>query len=202
MLEQQLSAATKGKEEKIEENKHILEEIAKLEEENKTLEEEIRRLDEEIAGLDEEFKAAQIDAGRLRREIKISTEKAENERKKSADFRNQIARLEKTLETLKREIKQEIDDRRSLEARLRKTNAHIDAMKTHRLAAFVTRQLEKQDWYLRQEEPDLSYDDEEDEVKAAAAIEAAPVEAEKPAEEAPPAKSDEEEEEGIDFSMN
>ncbi|MCK4720568.1 hypothetical protein KAU08_07905, partial [bacterium] len=72
MLETQLQAAHKGKEDKLEENKQIRVEIAKLEEENVGLEKETQRLDEEIAKLDEEFKQAQLDAGRLRREIKIS----------------------------------------------------------------------------------------------------------------------------------
>lgn len=159
MLEQQFTAATRGKEEKIEENKQIREEITKLEEENKVLEEETRKLDEQIAELDGEFKNAQIDAGRLRREIKVNIERSENEKKLKTELMAQIARLEKNLEALRRDIKVEIEDRRSLEARLRKTNAHIDTMKQHWAAGFfVTRQLEKQDWYIRQEEPDLSYE--------------------------------------------
>ena len=81
MLESQLTAAQRGKEEKLEENKQIREEIAKLEEENKALEEETHRLDEEIGKLDEEFKQAQLEAGRLRREIKVNTERGENEKK-------------------------------------------------------------------------------------------------------------------------
>lgn len=158
MLEQQFTAATRGKEEKVEENKQIREEITKLEEENKVLEEETRRLDEQIAELDGEFKNAQIDAGRLRREIKVNIERSENEKKMTAELVSQIAKLERNLEAMRRDIKVEIEDRRSLEARLRKTNAHIDTMKQHWAAGFVTRQLEKQDWYIRQEEPDLSYE--------------------------------------------
>lgn len=199
MLEAQLSAAQRGKEEKLEENKQIREEIAQLEEENKGLEEETRRLDEEIAKLDEEFKQAQLDAGRLRREIKIEIERAESEKKLAAELRTQIAKLEKTLEGLRREVKQEIDDRRNLEAKLRKTNAHVDSMKRHRMAGFVTRQLEKQDWYRRMEEPVPSPDgsDEED---VAPAPEHEP---EKAAAEAPPeAPKEEDKDEGdIDFSV-
>lgn len=152
MFESQLEAAMRGKEEKMEENRQIREEIAQLEEENKELEEEIRHLDEEIAKLDEEFKQAQIDAGRLRREIKLNNERAEAERKKAAQLRTEVAKLEKQLEVIKREVRQEIEDRRALESKLRKTNAQIDAMKSHRLAAIVTRKLEKQEWYKRMED--------------------------------------------------
>jgi chromosome segregation ATPase len=205
MLESQLTAALKGKEEKLGENKSIREEIARLEEENKALEEETRRLDEEIAGLDEEFKSAQIEAGRLRREIKVNNERSEAENKKAAELRTQIARLEKNLETLRREVKQEIEDRRSLESRLRKTNSHIDAMKSHRLAGFVTNQLEKQDWYRRQEEPVPSFDGEDEEraeMPSEERYEIAGAE-EQPAEEPVGAPEIEEEpEEGIDFGMS
>jgi len=158
MLESQLSSAQRGKEEKIEENKQIKQEIEQLEEENKGFEEETRRLDEEIAALDEEFKQAQLDAGRLRREIKVNIERSENEKKQVAELRNQISKLEQQLESLRREIKNEIEERRNLESKLRKTNAHIDAMKQNRWSAFVTRRLEKQDWYQRMEEPMLSPD--------------------------------------------
>lgn len=153
MAESQLESAVRGKEEKLEENKLIREEIAQLEEENKGLEEETRRLDEEIAKLDEEFKQAQLDAGRMRREIKVNSERGDTERKKSVELRNQIARLEKNLEQLRREVRQEIEDRRSLESKLRKTNSQIEAMRSHRAAGWVTKQLEKQDWYKRMEEP-------------------------------------------------
>jgi chromosome segregation ATPase len=209
MLETQLSAAIKGKEEKLEENKQIREEIAKLEEENKALEEETRRLDEEIAGLDDEFKNAQIEAGRLRREIKIAGEKSEAENKKAAELRNEIAKLDKHLETLRREIKQEIEDRRNLESRLRKTNAHIDAMKEHAMARFVTRRLEKQDWYQRAEEPLPSWDGEdESEIEEVTEVSAVEAEAatEAPSEEAPTEATSGEEEKkdegGIDFSTD
>lgn len=195
MLETQLSSARRGKEEKIGENRQIREEIEQLEEENKVLEEETRRLDEEIAGLDEEFKQAQLDAGRLRREIKINIERGDNEQKQATELRNQIARLDKHLETLRREIKQEIDDRRNLESKLRKTNAHIDAMKDSRWSFVVTRKLEKQDWFQRTEElipsPDGA-DGEEEAVVETAPVEEAPVE-EKPKDE---------DEGGIDFGMN
>jgi len=195
-LENQLNAAIKGKEDKLEENKQIREEIARLEEENKGLEEETRRLDEEIAKLDEEFKSAQIDSGRLRREIKINTERAENERKQSGELQAGILKLESQLEVLKREIKTEIDDRRTLEARLRKTNAHVNAMKEHPAAKmFVTRKLEKQDWYTRQEEPDLELE-MEDVPAETPVIEKADVE--------PEAEPDEKKEDdgGIDFTVN
>jgi len=204
LLESQLESALRGKEEKLEENRQIREEIAQLEEENKALEEEIRKLDEEIAKLDEEFKQAQIDAGRLRREIKINNERADAERKKAAELRTQLAKLQKTLETLQREIRTEIEDRRSLEQRLRKTNAQIEAMKSHRLAAFVTRRLEKQDWYKRMEEPIPTIESEEEpvtgeEVTAGAVSPSlegvVPAESETPKEEAP------KEEGGIDFSV-
>jgi len=181
-LENQLNAAIKGKEDKLEENKG--------------LEEETRRLDEEIAKLDEEFKSAQIDSGRLRREIKINTERAENERKQSGELQAGILKLESQLEVLKREIKTEIDDRRTLEARLRKTNAHVNAMKEHPAAKmFVTRKLEKQDWYTRQEEPDLELE-MEDVPAETPVIEKADVE--------PEAEPDEKKEDdgGIDFTVN
>lgn len=153
MLETQLNAAIRGREEKLEENKQIREEIARLEEENKALEEETRKLDEEIASLDEEFKQAQIDAGRFRREIKVNNERAEAEADKTAGLRKEINSLQNNLEALRREIKHEIDERRNLEAKLRKTNAHIDSMKSHPMARFVTKNLEKQDWYQRMESP-------------------------------------------------
>jgi chromosome segregation ATPase len=169
-LESQLESAIRGKEEKLEENKQIKDESAQLEEENKTLEEETRRLDEEIAQLDEEFKQAQIDAGRLRREIKVNTERAETERKKAAELRTTISKLEKNLDTLRREIKTEIDDRRSLESKLRKTNSQIEAMKSHKLANVVTRKLEKQDWYRRVEEPIPMSDELEEELTPEAIV--------------------------------
>jgi chromosome segregation ATPase len=197
MLEQQLSAAVKGKEEKLEENKHIREEIAKLEEENKTLEEETHRLDEEIGALDEEFKAAQIDSGRLRREIKVNTERSESEQKNSASLRAEIAKFEKELSNLQREIKTEIDDRRSLESRLRKANAHIDSMKTHWMANVVTKGLEKQDWFQRQEEPDISFLSDEEEVTEVAKTVGTEPEA---VQEAAAEKT--EEEDGLDFSVD
>ncbi len=197
MLEQQLSAAVKGKEEKLEENKQIHEEIAKLEGENKTLEEETHRLDEEIGALDEEFKAAQIDSGRLRREIKVNTERSESEMKKAATLRSEIAKFDKELSNLQREIKTEIDDRRSLESRLRKANAHIDSMKTHWMANMVTKGLEKQEWFQRQEEPDISYMADEEEVTEVTATVAAGSEA---VQETPAEK--EEEKDGLDFSVD
>jgi len=204
MLETQLASAQRGKEEKLEENKQIREEIAGLEEENKGLEEETQRLDEEIAKLDEEFKQAQLDAGRLRREIKINTERAESEQKQAVDLRNKIARLEKELDDLKRKVKQEIDGRRNLENRLRKTNAQIDSMKEHKLAGIVTRRLEKQDWYQRQEEPLPEFEPEEPKIEEPAedvAEEAAPEEA---VVEAGAGESEEKKEDdgGIDFSMD
>jgi chromosome segregation ATPase len=197
MLESQLSAAQRGKEEKLEENKHIREEIAKLEEENKTLEEETHRLDEEIGKLDEEFKQAQLDAGRLRREIKVNTERGENEKKQSAKLRIEISRVEKELEDLRRKVKQEIDGRRSLEQRLRKTNSQIDAMKEHWASGFVTRKLEKQDWYLRQEEPVVEYEGEEE-----AVAEPALVSAEEAVVEAEAKEKTKDDEDGIDFSVD
>jgi len=201
MLERQLDSAVRGKEEKLEENKQIKEEIGQLEEENKALEEETRRLDEEIAHLDDEFKQAQIDAGRLRREIKINSERTDTERKRAVELRTQIARLEKSLETLRREVKQEIDDRRALEAKLRKTNAQIEAMKSHRLAGFVTKKLEKQDWYKRMEEPMPEYEGSEAAPapmpSEAPASTAAPESAQK-SQEKPEKKADDG---GIDFSM-
>ncbi len=197
-LENQLAAATKGKEEKLDENKQIREEIAKLEEENKGLEDETRRLDEEIAGLDDEFKTAQIEAGRLRREIKINIERAENERKQSVGLRSNIVKLENTLESLRREIKTEIDDRRTLEARLRKTNAHIDSMKEHWAARFATKNLEKQEWFLRQEEPVIEYEElieEEEKPEVVTAQSDAP-------EEKPEETKKESDDGGIDFGMD
>lgn len=173
MLETQLQAAHKGKEDKLEENKQIRVEIAKLEEENVGLEKETQRLDEEIAKLDEEFKQAQLDAGRLRREIKISTEHADNENKEAVELRKSIAKLESQLDDLQRQVKREIDDRRNLESRLRKTNAQIDSMKDHWAATFVTRNLEKQDWYQRMEEPLPEYDEEGEQVEAVEAEKAA-----------------------------
>ncbi len=204
MLETQLNSAQRGKEEKIGENKQIRAEIEQLEEENRVLEEETRRLDEEIAGLDEEFKQAQLDAGRLRREIKINIERGDNEQKQADELRIQIARLEKHLDTLRREIKQEIDDRRNLESKLRKTNSHIDAMKENWWSStFVTRKLEKQDWFLRTEEliPSSDGSDEAEE----AALETAPFEearVEQGAEEPVEEKPKDEDEGGIDFGMN
>jgi chromosome segregation ATPase len=199
MLESQLDSAIRGKEEKLNENKQIKEEIGQLEEENKGLEEETRRLDEEISGLDEEFKQAQIDAGRLRREIKVNTERAEAERKKAAELRTVIARHEKTLETHRREIKQEIDDRRSLESRLRKTNAQIEAMKQHKMAGFVTKRLEKQDWYRRVEEPMPAFEEPETPTPEAATVQAQTSEpTQAPAQEEKKKDSDDG---GIDFSV-
>ena len=198
MFESQLEAAIRGKEEKLEENKQIREESVTLEEENKALEEETRRLDEEIAHLDEEFKQAQIDAGRLRREIKVNLERADTERKKAAELRTTIARLEKILEGLRREIRTEIDDRRSLEAKLRKTNSQIESMKTHKLANVVTKKLEKQDWYKRAEEP-MPYGEELE-----PEVEPVPTQA---ASEPAPAKDEPEDKKpgsgdgGIDFSV-
>lgn len=163
MLESQLQAAQRGKEEKLEENKTIREDIAKLEEENVGLEKETQRLDVEIGKLDDEFKQAQLEAGRLRREIKISQEHADNEYKMAAELRTDIARLESQLTDFQRQVKREIDDRRNLEAKLRKTNAVIDSMKDHPLAKyFVTNRLEKLDWYKRKEEVLPGYDGEED----------------------------------------
>jgi len=207
MLEQQLASAVRGKEEKLEENKQISEEIGKLETENKTLEEETHRLDEEIGSLDEEFKSAQIDAGRLRREIKVNIERTEAEKKKSAELRAEIVKLDKELSNLQREIKLEIEDRRNLESRLRKTNAHIDAMKEHWMAKVVTRNLEKQDWYQRQEEPDLSFISSEEEYKETAVADGTalkPDEVVKAAVEAGQEATEEkkEEGEGIDFSTD
>jgi len=200
-LENQLTAAMKGKEDKLEENKLIREEIARLEEENKGLEEETRRLDEEIAKLDEEFKSAQIDAGRLRREIKINTERSENERKKAEELRGVIFKLESQFESLRREIKTEIDDRRTLEARLRKTNAHINAMKENRAARiFVTKRLEKQDWYTRQEEPDLEFLSDE-EIPHAASQTEQPVSSESESVKTE-TKEDKKDDGGIDFSVD
>jgi chromosome segregation ATPase len=199
MLETQLQAAHKGKEDKLEENKQIRVEIAKLEEENVGLEKETQRLDDEIAKLDEEFKQAQLDAGRLRREIKISTEHADNENKEAVELRKNITKLESQLTDLQRQVKREIDDRRNLESRLRKTNAQIDSMKDHWAASFVTRNLEKQDWYQRMEEPLPEYDEEGEQVEA--------VEAEKVAgetvEEPVAAKEEETRDEGgIDFGVD
>ncbi len=205
MLETQLSAAQRGKEEKIEENKHIKAEIEVLEKENLQLEEETRRLDEEIAGLDEEFKQAQLDAGRLRREIKVSIERAENENKQAAELRARTTKFERQLDTLKREVKQEIDDRRNLEGKLRKTNAHIDAMKSNRWSSFVTRSLEKQDWYQRTEAPYPSPDGEDpgaaESVSAGPVVEPAKPEGPvaSPADVVPEAKKDKG---GIDFSAD
>lgn len=199
-LEAQLSSAQRGKEEKIEENKQILDEITGLEDENKVLEEEIQRLDSEIAELDEEFKQAQLDAGKLRREIKIQTERAEGETKQIEGLRNNITKLEHMLEGLKREVKSEIDDRRSLEGRLRKTKAHIDAMKQHRLSQIVTNKLEKQDWYnvASGDFTDMDGSDtfESDEPEPVAVVD-------KPAEEKKSAVPDNkkvEKEDGLDFS--
>lgn len=199
MLETQLHAAHKGKEDKLEENKQIREEIAKLEEENVGLEKETQRLDDEIAKLDEEFKQAQLDAGRLRREIKISTEHADNENKEAVELRKSITKLESQLTELQRQVKREIDDRRKLESRLRKTNSQIDSMKDNWAARFVTRNLEKQDWYQRMEEPLPEYDEDGEQVEA--------VETEKVAgetvEEPGAAKEEETPDDGeIDFSVN
>lgn len=198
MLETQLTAAIRGKEEKLEENKQIREEIAILEEENTALEEETRKLDEEIAKLDEEFKQAQLDAGRLRREIKINNERADTESKKAAELRFEIAKLEKNLDSLRLEIKREIDDRRGLEASLRKTNAQIDAMKTHWAAKTVTKRLEKQDWYKAAAEYEVPESVEE---------EPAPKETAQVAEAAEPKAPPKEEKKfedsgGIDFSSD
>lgn len=199
MLETQLQAAHKGKEDKLEENKQIRLEIAKLEEENVGLEKETQRLDEEIAKLDEEFKQAQLDAGRLRREIKISTEHADNENKEGVELRKSITTLESQLADLQRQVKREIDDRRNLESRLRKTNAQIDSMKDHWAATFVTRNLEKQDWYQRMEEPLPEYDEEGEQVEA---IDDEKV-AEEAAEEPVAAKGEGARDEGgIDFSVD
>jgi chromosome segregation ATPase len=204
MLESQLQSAQRGKEEKLEENKTIREEIAKLEEENVGLEKETQRLDGEIGKLDEEFKQAQLDAGRLRREIKISQEHADNENKLAADLRADIAKLENQLGDFQRQVKREIDDRRGLEAKLRKTNAVIDSMKDHPLAKqFVTKRLEKLDWYQRQEEPLPGYDGESGDYEPASdetieeVASEAEVQVEVPKE---PKKSGDEG--GIDFSVD
>jgi chromosome segregation ATPase len=205
MLEAQLSSAQRGKEEKLEENKTIREEIARLEEENKGLEDETHRLDEEIAKLDEEFKQAQLDAGRLRREIKVSQERTDNENKQSSGLRSQITRLENQLADLQRQVKREIEDRRTLEAKLRKTNAQIDAMKSHKLASFVTKRLEKQDWYKRQEEPMPGYDEVGEGLTAEGDAQATVIEevqaSEMPAKEEAP-KADGKSDGGIDFGSD
>jgi len=202
MLETQLDAARRGKEDKLTENKQIKEEIEQLEVENKALEEEINRLDEEIARLDEEFKQAQLDAGKLRREIKINIERNETEVKKAQQLRTEIAKLEKNLETLKREVKQEIDDRRNLEVRLRKTNAHIDSMKSHKMASIVTRQLEKQEWYKRQEEPVIMSEDYEIAGEGETTVTQAESVVETPPEPVEEKPSGDGEQGGIDFSTD
>ncbi|MCX6645182.1 MAG: hypothetical protein NTY09_02315 [bacterium] len=204
MLESQLQSAIRGKEEKLEENKTIREEIAKLEEENVGLEKETQRLDGEIGKLDEEFKQAQLDAGRLRREIKISQEHADNENKLAAELRADIAKLENQLGDFQRQVKREIDDRRTLEAKLRKTNAVIDSMKDHPAARFfVTKRLEKLDWYQRQEEPLTGFDDEPGGFEPATdgAIVEVTAEAEVQTE-APAEKEKSGDEGGIDFSID
>jgi chromosome segregation ATPase len=200
-LEAQLSSAIRGKEEKLEENKQIKEESAQLEEENKGLEEETRRLDEEISQLDEEFKQAQVDAGRLRREIKVNIERADTERKKITELQTNIGKIEKTLEMLRREIKTEIEDRRSLESKLRKTNSQIESMKTHKLASYVTKNLEKQDWYRSIEEPlpmstELEAEGAQEIAPSEPAVVSAPVD-EKPVDKKPGSGDS-----GIDFSTD
>jgi chromosome segregation ATPase len=205
MLESQLSSAIRGKEEKLEENKTIREEIARLEEENKALEEETRKLDDEISKLDEEFKQAQLDAGRLRREIKINNERAESEVKKSDGLKKQLLGLQNNLEILRREIKSEIDERRNLEARLRKTNSHIDSMKEHKLSRVVTSKLEKLDWYQRSDDYELAdYSDDGDGVSeemSAVAEEPATEPSESTDEAAVKVKKDNGDSDGIDFSI-
>jgi chromosome segregation ATPase len=200
-LEAQLDSAIRGKEEKLEENKQIKDESTQLEEENKGLEEETRRLDEEISQLDEEFKQAQVDAGRLRREIKVNIERADTERKKITELQTNIAKIEKNLEVLRREIKTEIEDRRSLESKLRKTNSQIEAMKTHKLAGYVTKNLEKQDWYRSIEEPvPMSVEPEAESVQELSPSEPAAVSA--PVDEKPKEKKSGSDGGGIDFSTD
>ncbi|MCK4721633.1 hypothetical protein KAU08_13275, partial [bacterium] len=124
---------------------------------------------------------------------------ADNENKEAVELRKNITKLESQLTELQRQVKREIDDRRNLESRLRKTNAQIDSMKDHWAATFVTRNLEKQDWYQRMEEPLPEYDEEGEQIEA--------VEAEKVAgetvEEPVAAKEEEKRDEGgIDFGVD
>lgn len=202
MLESQLQSAQRGKEEKLEENKQIREEIAKLEEENVGLEKETQRLDGEIGKLDEEFKQAQLDAGRLRREIKISQEHTDNENKHAAELRTDIGKLENQLADLQRQVKREIDDRRTLEAKLRKTNAVIDSMKDHWAAKMVTRRLEKLDWYQRMEEPVPDNEEVEGIAQALVAVEIDEEAAAKPETEAPAEEEKPSDDGGIDFKID
>ena len=71
----QIDATKKSREDKIVENEQVEKDIKVVEDDNIKLEEQIQGLEEQIAELDAEFKEAQLTAGRLRKMIKMSTEK-------------------------------------------------------------------------------------------------------------------------------
>ena len=140
LVENQIEATRKSKDDKIVENEQVEITIKSVEEENIKLEEQIQGLEEQITELDTEFKEAQLTAGRLRKMIKMASAKLQDEEANIKKLTKELEALNDALDKTRRNIKREVDERKNLEYQLKTTQSRIDEVENKFLAKlFVTR---------------------------------------------------------------
>ena len=149
LVENQIDATRKSKDDKIVENEQVEITIKSVEDENIKLEEQIQGLEEQITELDAEFKEAQLTAGRLRKMIKMATAKSEDEEASIKKLTKELEALNDSLDKTRRDIKREVDERKNLEYQLKTTQSRIDDVENKFLAKlFVTRRLRKDERFF------------------------------------------------------
>ena len=149
LVENQIEATRKSKDDKIVENEQVEITIKSVEEENIKLEEQIQGLEEQITELDTEFKEAQLTAGRLRKMIKMASAKLQDEEANIKKLTKELEALNDALDKTRRSIKREVDERKNLEYQLKTTQSRIDEMENKFLAKlFVTRKLKKDERFF------------------------------------------------------
>jgi len=149
LVENQIEATKKSKDDKIVENEQVEITIKSVEEENIKLEEQIQGLEEQITELDTEFKEAQLTAGRLRKMIKMASAKSQDEEASIKKLTKELEALNDALDKTRRSIKREVDERKNLEYQLKTTQSRIDEVENKFLAKlFVTRKLRKDERFF------------------------------------------------------